>query len=238
LLLVRTDPTVPKHKGLTYFLLDMKRPGVEVRPLRQISGRADFNEVFFTDVTIPDSMRLGNVGGGWAVAMTTLSNERLALTGDAAVGRNLIAPMLRLAKRTAGPAGDLLIDDVGFREKLASYYVVVAGIEHIRARITSALARGGSPGSEATIGKMTLTRMLQSIGTLGMDLAGIAGAVIDAAADPDLHEIQQGLLLAPGYRMGGGTEEIGKNIIAERVLGLPPDVRMDKDVPFNKVRGG
>jgi alkylation response protein AidB-like acyl-CoA dehydrogenase len=235
LLLARTDPTVPKHKGLTYFLLDMKSAGVMVRPLRQLGGRTEFNEVFFTDVSVPDSMRLGAVGAGWAVAMTTLSNERLALTGDAAVGRDLVAPLLRLAKRTLSPAGGPLIDDVGFRERLASYYAAVAGVEHIRARITTALSRGHNPGPEATVGKMTLTRMLQSMATFGMDLAGIVGSVIDPSSDPDLHEIQQGLLLAPGYRMGGGTEEIGKNIIAERVLGLPPDVRIDKDVPFNKV---
>jgi len=236
LLLARTDPTVPKHKGLTYFLLDMKSAGVEVRPLRQLGGRTDFNEVFLTDVSIPDSMRVGNVGGGWAVAMTTLSNERFALTADAAVGRNLIAPLLRLAKRTIGPSGELLVDDVGFRERLASYYVAVAGVEHISARISTALSRGGNPGPQATVGKMTLTRLLQSMGTFGMDLAGVAGGVIDPAADPELYEVQQGLLLAPGYRMGGGTEEIGKNIIAERALGLPPDIRTDKDVPFNEVR--
>jgi alkylation response protein AidB-like acyl-CoA dehydrogenase len=235
LLLTRTDSSVPKHRGLTYFLLDMKSAGVDVRPLRQLGGRAEFNEVFLTDVRIPDRLRLGAVGKGWAVAMTTLSNERLALTGDAAVGRNLVAPLVRLAKRTVGPGGGLLIDDAGFRERLASYYVAVAGVEHIAARITTALSRGGSPGAEATIGKMTLTRLLQSMATFGMDIAGIAGTVIDRAGDADLFEIQQGLLLAPGYRMGGGTEEIGKNLIAERVLGLPPDIRVDKDVPFNKL---
>jgi alkylation response protein AidB-like acyl-CoA dehydrogenase len=238
LLLARTDSTAPKHKGLTYFLLDMKSAGVEVRPLRQIGGRAEFNEVFFADVRIPDSMRLGSVGGGWTVAMTTLSNERLALTGDAAVGRNLIRPLLRLAKRTRGPGGGLLIDDMGFRERLASYHVAVAGVEHLSARIATALSRGRNPGPEATVGKMTLTRLLQSMATFGMDVAGPAGIVIDPSADPDLHEIQQGLLLAPGYRMGGGTEEIGKNIIAERVLGLPSDIRVDKDVPFKQVPGG
>jgi alkylation response protein AidB-like acyl-CoA dehydrogenase len=238
LLLARSDPSVPKHKGLTYFLIDMKSPGMEVRPLRQLGGRAEFNEVFFTEVSIPDAMRLGNVGGGWAVAMTTLSNERLALTADAAVGRNLVAPLLRLAKRTLGPSGDLLLDDAGFRERLASYYAAVAGVEHISARILTALSRGSNPGPEATVGKMTLTRLLQSMATYGLDLAGIAGTVVDRATDPDLYEIQQGLLLAPGYRMGGGTEEIGKNIIAERVLGLPPDLRVDRDRPFDEVRSG
>jgi alkylation response protein AidB-like acyl-CoA dehydrogenase len=238
LLLTRTDSSVPKHRGLTYFLLDMKSPGVDVRPLRQLGGRAEFNEVFLTDVRIPDSLRLGEIGKGWAVAMTTLSNERLALTGDAAVGRNLVAPLLRLARRTVGPGGGMLIDDAGFRERLASYYVAVAGVDHISARITTTLSRGGSPGPEATVGKMTLTRLLQSMATFGMDLAGIAGTVVDREGDADLYEIQQGLLLAPGYRMGGGTEEIGKNVIAERVLGLPADIRVDKDVPFNQLGAG
>jgi len=229
LLLVRTDPTVPKHRGLSYFLLDMKAPGVEVRPLKQIGGRSEFNEVFIAEVRIPDAMRLGEIGGGWKVAMTTLSNERLALTADAAVGRNLVQPLLRLAKRLD------LVEDRAFAERLASYYAAAAGIEHIGSRITTALSRGENPGAEATIGKMTLTRLLQSMSAFGMDLAGMAGGTIDRAADPDLFEIQEGFFLAPGYRMGGGTEEIGKNIIAERVLGLPPDYRPDKDVPFNRI---
>lgn len=235
LLLTRSDPTKPKHGGLTYFLLDMHAPGVRVRPLKQLGGRSEFNEVFFTDVRIPDHRRLGAINGGWKVAMTTLSNERLALTADAAVGRNLVAPLLRLAKHTPGLDGRPLIHDSAFRERLASYYATVAGIDHIGHRSLSALSRGKHPGPEATLGKMTLTRLLQSMGEFGMDLAGIAGTVVDRDSDPDLYEIQQGFLLAPGYRMGGGTEEIGKNIIAERVLGLPADARPDKDVPFNQL---
>lgn len=234
LLLARTDPALPKHKGLTYFLLDMHSPGVMVRPLKQLGGRSEFNEVFLTDVSIPDDLRIGEVGKGWNVAMTTLSNERLALTGDAAVSRNLLAPLLRLAARTPSTDGRTLLEDSAFRERLASYHATVAGIEHIAARITTAIARGENPGAEATIGKMTLTRWLQAMGTFGIELAGAAGTVVDQASDPDLYEIQQGFFLAPGYRMGGGTEEIGKNIIAERVLGLPPDIRVDKDVPFKR----
>jgi hypothetical protein len=235
LLLARSDPLVPKHKGLTYFLLDMRTPGVEVRPLKQLGGRSEFNEVFLTDVRIPDRLRLGEVNGGWKVAITTLSNERLALTGDAAVGRNLIAPLLGLASRLTAADGRPLIEDSGFREQLASYYVTVAGIDHLGARISTALSRGQNPGPEAAIGKMTLTRWLQAMGSFGMDLAGIAGGIVEQRCDADLYEIQQGYFLAPGYRMGGGTEEIGKNIIAERVLGLPPDARPDKDVPFNQI---
>jgi alkylation response protein AidB-like acyl-CoA dehydrogenase len=232
LLLARTDPSQPKHKGLTYFLIDMKTPGVEVRPLKQLGGRSEFNEVFFTDVRIPDAMRVGEVNGGWKVAMTTLSNERLSLTADAAVGRNIVQPLLRLAERVQSVDGRPLIEDAAFRESLASYYATVAGIDHIGARIFTAISRGESPGPEATIGKMTLTRWLQAMGIKGMSFAGLTGMVVDRN-DPDLYEIQQGFFLAPGYRMGGGTEEIGKNIVAERVLGLPPEPRADKDVPFN-----
>jgi alkylation response protein AidB-like acyl-CoA dehydrogenase len=235
LLITRTDPSKPKHAGLTYFLVDMHAPGVEVRPLKQLGGRSEFNEVFFTDVRIPDSNRLGEINSGWKVAMTTLSNERLALIGDAAVGRDIVKPLLRLAQRSSGLDGRKLIDDSAFRERIASYYATVTGIEHIGHRITTALSRGQNPGAEATIGKMTLTRLLQSMSEFGMDLAGVAGGTINAETDPDLFEIQQGFLLAPGYRMGGGTEEIGKNIIAERVLGLPPEWRPDKDVPFNQL---
>jgi alkylation response protein AidB-like acyl-CoA dehydrogenase len=235
LLITRTDPTKPKHAGLTYFVIDMHTAGVEVRPLKQLGGRNEFNEVFFTDVRIPDALRVGEVNGGWKVAITTLSNERLALTSDAAVGRNLIAPLLRLAKRVPGTDGRPLIEDSAFRERVASYQAAVAGIDHIGNRILTALSQGGNPGAEATIGKMTLTRLLQEMGEFGMDLAGIAGSVIDQETDPDLYEIQQGFFLAPGYRMGGGTEEIGKNIIAERVLRLPPEHRPDKDVPFNQI---
>jgi alkylation response protein AidB-like acyl-CoA dehydrogenase len=235
LLLARSDPTEPKHAGLTYFLVDMHTPGITVRPLRQLGGRSEFNEVFFDDVHIADTWRVGPVNGGWKVAITTLSNERLALAGNAGVGRNVVAPLLRLAKQITGSNGRPLIEDLAFRAKLASYQATVAGIDHIGNRILTALSRGENPGAEATIGKMTLTRLLQELSEFGMDLAGVAGGVVDRDTDPDLYEIQQGFFLAPGYRMGGGTEEIGKNIIAERVLGLPPEFRPDKGVSFNQI---
>jgi alkylation response protein AidB-like acyl-CoA dehydrogenase len=235
MLITRTDPSLPKHKGLTFFLIDMKSPGVTVRPLKQMSGRAEFNEVFFTDVRIPDHQRLGEVNGGWQVVMTTLSNERLSLLNDRTVGRNLVAPLLRLAKRIPGPHGGDLTTDAGFCDRLASYYTTVAGVDHIRKRLFTTLSKGQAPGPEATIGKMTLARRLQEMAAYAMDMAGAAGLVIDAEADADMAEIQDSFFTAPGYRMGGGTEEIGKNILAERVLGLPGDVRLDKDLPFNRV---
>lgn len=233
LLVARTDPEVPKHKGLTYFLLDMKSAGVTVRPLQQMGGRSEFNEVFLDNVRIPDSMRLGGVGDGWKVAMATLSNERLGLLHDSAVSRNLVAPLLRVAARTRCADGTRVLDDSLFQARVASYYAAVSGVEQIGNRIITALSQGSTPGPEATIGKVTLTRQLQLMAEFGMALAGMSGTTINPAEDDDLHQIQQGFFLAPGYRMGGGTEEIAKNIIAERVLGLPPEHRLDKDAPFN-----
>lgn len=235
--LTRSDPEMPKHQGLTFFIVDMKSQGVTVRPLKQMSGRSEFNEVFFTDVRIPDHQRLGEVNGGWQVVLTTLSNERLALLNDRTVGRNLVAPLLRLAQRIAGPNGGTLAEDSGFCDRLALYHATVAGVDHIRKRIFTTLSKGQPPGAEATIGKMTLARMLQEMAAFGMDVAGNAGQVIDAATDPDLAEIQDSFFTAAGYRMGGGTEEIGKNILAERVLGLPQDIRVDKNLPFNQSPG-
>ncbi|HLY55850.1 MAG TPA: acyl-CoA dehydrogenase family protein [Stellaceae bacterium] len=234
LLLARTDPARPKHQGLTAFVVPMRSVGVEVRPLKQISGRSEFNEVFFTDLRLPDRLRIGEVNGGWRVVVTTLSNERLALLSDRTVGRNLVGPLLRLAARSGGTA---FLDDTEFCARLASYYATVAGVDHIRKRLITTLAKGGAPGPEATVGKMTIARLMQEMAIFGIDLAGAAGEAIDPV-DPDLAEIQDCFFTAPGYRMGGGTEEIAKNVVAERVLGLPPEPRADKDVPFNRGAGG
>jgi alkylation response protein AidB-like acyl-CoA dehydrogenase len=215
LLLTRTDVNRPKHQGLTYFLLDMKSPGVEVRPLKQISGRSDFNEVFFTDVRIPDTQRMGEVNGGWQVAMTTMMNERLSLMVDSSTSRDVLAPLIRLAARTQGINGALLLQDRG----------------HIR----TVLGRGHVPGPEATIGKVTMAKWTQEMSIYGMDMAGTASQAVDVAADPDLAAFQEAYFLCVGYRIGGGTEEIAKNIISERLLGLPQEARPDKAVPFNEV---
>jgi alkylation response protein AidB-like acyl-CoA dehydrogenase len=234
LLLTRTDLSRPKHQGLTYFLLDMKAPGVEVRPLRQISGRSDFNEVFLTDVRIQDSQRLGEVNGGWLVAMTTMMNERLSLMVDPSTSRDVLAPLVRLAARTPGPDGALLADDNDFRDKIASYYVVIAGMQQVRGHIRTVLGRGHKPGPEATIGKVTMAKWTQEMAIYGMDMIGSASQVIDVAGDPDLAALQEAYFLTVGYRIGGGTEEIAKNIISERLLGMPQESRPDKAAPFNE----
>ena len=235
LLLARSDPSLPKHKGLTFFIVDMKTPGIEISPLKQISGRADFNEVFFTDVRIPDSQRLGEINGGWTVALTTMMNERLSLLGDPSVSRDIIAPLIQLARRTHGMSGATLVDEASFREKLASYHVVVAGMHHVTGKIRAQLDKGLLPGPEATIGKVTMAKWLQEMAGYAMDLMGAAGQVVDLANEPELALIQESYFHVIGYRIGGGTEEIAKNIIAERLLGLPPDTRPDKDIPFSDV---
>lgn len=235
LLLARTDPSAAKHKGLTYFLVDMHAPGVECRQIKQIWGRDDFNEVFFTDLRIPDNQRLGAVNDGWNVAITTMMNERLTLLGDPSVGRHILGEMIRKAAKTEGASGRPLLEESAFREKIASYQAAIAGIDHIRSRIRTGLGRGLQPGPEATIGKMTSAKWLQEMATYAQDALGAGGMIAaDARDDQDLAEIQFSYFMSVGYRMGGGTEEIGKNIIAERILGLPQDHRPDKGVPFSE----
>jgi alkylation response protein AidB-like acyl-CoA dehydrogenase len=235
ILLTRTDPTVPKHKGLTMFFLDMKSPGVEVRPIKQASGASGFNEIFFTDVKIADSQRVGEVGQGWQVALTTLMHERLAVGGGQGGGID-VAQLLGLARTLEledGPA----IKNAAVREKIADWYVRSAGLKYTTLRTMTALSRGQQPGPEASIAKIVVASKLQDLCGFAMELEGEAGAAM--GEDAPLHGLfQMGWLSAPGLRIAGGTDEILRNIIAERVLGLPQDVRVDKDVPFNKVPTG
>jgi alkylation response protein AidB-like acyl-CoA dehydrogenase len=229
IVLVRTDPTVPKHAGLTMFFIDMKSPGIEVRPIRQISGTSHFNEVFFNDVRVPDAQRLGPVGGGWKVSITTLMNERLAVGQSPGPD----APdILRLVK-TLQVDGRPALDDAAVRDRLADWFVQAEGLKYTRFRTMTALSRGQTPGPEASITKVVSATKLQQIASFGMDLLGMAGAVSDPQLAPVQAWFQQALLYAPGMRIAGGTDEILRNIIAERVLGLPGDVRVDKERPFN-----
>jgi acyl-CoA dehydrogenase len=235
LLLTRTDPNVPKHKGLTMFHLSMKAPGVEVRPIKQASGASGFNEIFFTDVKIPDSQRVGEVGQGWQVALTTLMHERLAVGGGQ--GGGLDVPQLLQLARTLELEDGPAIKNAAVREKIADWYVRSAGLKYTTLRTMTALSRGQQPGPEASIAKVVVASKLQDLSAFAMELEGEAGAL--TGNDAPMHGMfQQGWLSAPGLRIAGGTDEILRNIIAERVLGLPGDVRVDKDVPFNKVPSG
>jgi alkylation response protein AidB-like acyl-CoA dehydrogenase len=235
ILLTRTDPNVPKHKGLTMFYLSMKSPGVEIRPIKQASGGSGFNQIFFTDVKIPDSQRLGEVGQGWQVALTTLMHERLAVGGGQGGGLD-VPQLMQLARELEledGPA----IKNAAVRERIADWYVKSAGLRYTTFRTMTALSRGQQPGPEASIAKIVVAAKLQDLSAFAMELEGEAG-ILQGEGAPMHGLFQGGWLSSPGLRIAGGTDEILRNIIAERVLGLPQDVRVDKDVPFNKIPTG
>ncbi|HEY8336192.1 MAG TPA: acyl-CoA dehydrogenase [Tardiphaga sp.] len=231
LLITRTDPNVPKHKGLTMFYLDMKSPGVEVKPIKQANGMQEFNEVFFTNVRIPDSQRLGAVGDGWNVSLTTLMNERMSIGARLANGFPELFEFCSNLMLEDGPA----IDDRTVRSKLANWAVKSSGLKYTSYRAVSALSKGERPGPENSIGKLVAGAMAQDIATFAMDLQGASGMLTDPAMAEVGGQFQAMLLQSPSIRIAGGTDEILRNIIAERVLGLPGDIRVDKDVPFNKI---
>ena len=222
ILVTRSDPSAPKHKGLTFFFVDMKSPGIEVKPIKQISGGANFNEVYFTDVKIPDSQRLGAVGDGWKVSLTTLMNERLAV-GDAS-GVDF-QEIFELAKEQDFN-GDAAISNGSVREKLADWYCEQSGLKYTKMRNISALSQGSTPGPEASITKIVSANKLQEIANFGMDLMDNASI----ARDEDTAIFQGSLLGAPLIRIAGGTDEVLRNIIAEQVLGMPQDIRVDKNL--------
>ena len=230
ILITRTDPNVPKHKGLTMFFLDMKSPGVEVRPIKQASGASGFNEVYFTNVRIPDHQRLGAVGDGWNVSLTTLMNERFSIGARVATG---VPEFFEFCSQQRMPDGTLAIDDSGVRSQLAQWASRSNGLKYTSYRSISALSRGERPGPENSIGKLVAAPMMQDIAMKALELQGPAGIEVEEAGPAG--KLQSMLFSAIGMRIAGGTDEIMRNIIAERVLGLPADIRVDKDVPFNKI---
>ena len=229
ILLTRTDPKAPKHKGLTMFIVDMKQAGVEARPIHQASGGREFNEVYFSDVRIPDSDRLGEVGQGWKVAIVTLMNERLAVGGSPGPDWSEIMDYAR-------EAGTL--SDSDFRQTLADWYIAAQGYKLTKFRTQTALSRGETPGPENSIGKIITANQLQDICNSAIEMQGHYGLMTDEDRMPADGLFQQSFMWAPGLRIAGGTDEILKNIIAERVLELPQDVRVDKDVPFDELKQG
>jgi alkylation response protein AidB-like acyl-CoA dehydrogenase len=234
LLITRTDPAVAKHQGLTMFFLDMKSPGIDIRPIKQANGQSGFNEVYFADVRIPDEQRLGEVGDGWKVALTTLMNERLSIGGSMPTG---FPEMLTLAK-TLQTADGLAIKDKAVREKLADWHCQASGLKYTSARLTSALSRGETPGPEASIGKLVAGAMMQEIAMAALDLQDLSGLMVDPEQAALSARFQSILLRSPATRVEGGTDEILRNIIAERVLGLPGDIRADKGLAFKDIPTG
>ncbi len=236
ILVARTDPDVPKHAGLTYFLCDMTDPGVEVRPLRQITGEAEFNEVFLTDVRIPDEQRLGAVGDGWRVANFTLSNERIAIGGvplpreGGVVG--LVADTWRTRPELRTPE---------LHDRLLRLWVDAEVARLTGQRLQQKLALG-QPGPEGAAMKLTFARLNQQLTGLELELLGEEGLrysdwtmVRPENVDFTGRDAGYRYLRAKGNSIEGGTSEILRNIVAERVLGLPTETRFDKDVPWKEL---
>ena len=235
IIVLRTDPTVAKHKGLSYFFLDMKSPGIEVRPIKQISGGANFNEVYFTDVRVSDDQRLGAVGQGWQVALTTLMNERMAIGGGGGgVGFRQVFELAKKVEIDGEPA----IRDKNVRAKLASWYAQESGLKYTGYRSMTALSKGQTPGPENSIGKLVAASKTQDMASFAMDLLELSGAVSDPAYAQANGLFQAAFMGSPGGRIAGGSDEIMLNILSERVLGMPQDVRVDKGIPFNEVPTG
>jgi alkylation response protein AidB-like acyl-CoA dehydrogenase len=232
ILVVRHDPELEKHKGMTFFFVDMKSPGIEVKPIKQITGGSSFNEVYFTDVEIPDSQRLGEIGDGWKVAITTLMNERLAV-GDA--GGPDVGDAFKWAK-TQDSLDEPILNNKAARESIADWYCETNGLKNTKLRTMSALSKGDTPGPEASITKIVSANKLQDIGNFGMDSMDMAGML--KSDDQDIKSFQNAWLGAPGLRIAGGTDEILRNIIAERVLGLPQDPRADKGLAYKDIPSG
>ena len=232
ILITRTDPDVPKHKGLTMFFLRMDTPGVRIVPIKQANGQSGFNEVYFDNVRLPDSQRLGGVGEGWKVSLTTLMNERLSIGSGMSAG---FPDIFEFCKELELADGTLAINDRGVRSKLAEWACRQSGLKYTGMRAISALSRGENPGPENSIGKLVAGSSLQEIAMFALDLQGQAGAVSDPKLAAMAAKFQAQLLRSPATRVEGGTDEILRNIIGERVLGLPDDMRADKGIAFNKI---
>ena len=224
--LARTDVDAAKHQGITYFLVDMETAGIDVRPLKQMTGASHFNEVFFTDARIPDSDRIGEAGEGWRVAQTTLLNERASIADM--LGEAGLVSALVTSARASGADGRPGIDDPLVRQDIARAYCQSEIMRFIGYRIVTAISRGGIPGAEASVAKLAMARMLNEVASVGTRIGGVG-----AVAEPN--PWWDALLAAPSVRIAGGSDEIQRNIIGERVLGLPKEPGPDRSTPFREL---
>jgi alkylation response protein AidB-like acyl-CoA dehydrogenase len=241
LIVARTNPDVPKHQGMTAFLVDMHAPGVEVRPLFQITGEAEFNEVFFTDVRMPDTARIGGEGEGWRVAVTTLMNERVSIGGG--VGRRGGGPMAEAIKIWRERwQGDRSHHALVLRDRLVSSYIRLETLSMTNAR-AAATRTSGTPGPEGSVSKLAMAEENKRVYDLCMDLLGTDAMLFPAGypmVRPDLvgmgsPDVRKMFLRVRANSIEGGTSEVMRNILGERVLGLPGDVRTDKELPWKDV---
>ena len=262
ILVARTNPDVPKHQGLTYFVVDMQQPGIEIRPIREMTGRSIFNEVFMTDVIVPEQNRLDAVGSGWGVALTTLANERTMLSagsfGSSGGGIKISRPdphsrVGDLVRETAPakgtPAGGVgallrslierygLSDDPITRQDYATIHTLLEIARFTDLRVKAAVQSGGRPGPEVSVGKLAASHLLRTLRDVMFRVCGPDAMLWgdDAPLGGRVHEIGFSSYV---ISIGGGTDQIQRNIIGERVLGLPREPRVDKDIAFNELLVG
>ena len=233
-ILCRTDPSVSKYRGLTVFMIDMKQPGVEVRPIKQMDGGQHFNEVFFNDAIIPDHYRLGEVNGGWGVAINILMNERMAISGVQPTGFPQYFDWFNSAEINGTPAQQV----PEIRQQTAKWYSQYAGLQAANKRMLTAIASGGIAGAEASLGKLVGANMNQEIANFVCQQMGEIGLISDPSMTTMEGHFQHSVLFSPGVRLAGGTDEVMRNIIAEQVLGLPQEPRADKGVAFQDIPSG
>jgi len=225
ILLARTNWDVPKHQGITYFLVDMRTPGIDVRPLRQITKVAHFNEVFLTGVRVPAANVLGPVDGGWGVTVTTLANERASIGGGH--GADIVATLIEGAQKLGRN------EDPVLRQRLVQAYIHGRLIRYLGWRAQTAVDQGFAPGPETSVIKLAHSQHQGELGDVALAMLGAAALELDYA-DLEASPWQVRFLAQWASRIGGGTEQVQRNIVAERVLGLPREPRLDKDVPFRE----
>jgi alkylation response protein AidB-like acyl-CoA dehydrogenase len=222
MLLARTDPDVPKHRGIGYFLLDMATPGIDVRPLRQMTGESHFSEVFLDDVRIPAGNLLGGEGEGWRVAQTTLNSERASIAGGVGATPGALVDLARSVGATTRPLS---------RQRLVDAHMRFELLRFLRYRSQTALSQGRRPGAEASVMKLAYARYMKALTEAAVDLQGAHGLLAGEDGPAGTMWLRR-FLHAPSLRIAGGSDQVQANIVGERALGLPAEPRDDKDVPY------
>lgn len=238
LLIARTDPTVAKHKGLTFYIVDMKSEGLDVRPIRQISGLSDFNEIFLTDCAVPDANRIGAEGEGWACCMTVLSTERNRARGpvvEAELPGEMTETMVEHAASVRRADGSAALESTVVREKIARFRVMEQGLANYARRLQAMRAAGQPLPPTSPVMKLTRAPKKQQLNAFLMDLDGYSGLFTDA--EHDRSDLFYRYCRSAADRVAGGTQEIMLNQLAENALGMPREPRVDKGIPFNELPG-
>jgi len=237
ILLARTDPDAPKHQGLSFFIIDMRQPGVVTRPIRQINGESGFTETFFEDAEVPDEYRLDAEGAGWAVAMSVLAQERTTTAGisqgERRTSTTSARSLIRLARGARRENGSAL-DSAAVRMRIANFHVEAQGIKNFTLRLQEQLAQGGPPPPNIPVIKLTATNRVQQVQSFLMDLDE-TGGIVQAPSEPEGGDRFKEYITSASSRIAGGADEVLRNQLAERALGMPGELRADKDVPFNQL---